>query len=352
MRSSSLLASIGLLFALGTPSDADCPGYGGGSGGGGGGGGAGGRTGVPLRPTASGPATPSSGGGVGAQPTPTTPGSVRPGARPASGGPGRAPQVAQPLSPSRCAVAPLKITRGPTSRRWLDVQWRYPVFDANKDWDGRSRAEWNSRALPVEMAYREMSAGQGKPLLVVRECLQCVGSDAALLSRSEDNERTILLSRWFDCIKLPTNATEDPSHPFHNVFKGCSSHLFLAKADGTGRVDLNGVQSRREIWRAMRNLLHTEYSGKPDTSVKALSSLMMRFDLIDDEIALLTSKRESALARGSDRKLAKVERKLDDAKDERAALVQKGEKLAKLELRSAVAKSEQVSAAAASSGTR
>ena len=47
---------------------------------------------------------------------------------------------------------------------------------------------------------------------MLRECYLCKGSDVALLSRELNNDRTILLTNWFHCVKLPANTTA-ADHP-------------------------------------------------------------------------------------------------------------------------------------------
>ena len=51
----------------------------------------------------------------------------------------------------------------------------------------------------------------------MRECERCKGTDHALLSRSLDNEQTVLLTHWFHCVKLPPNVLE-AKHPLPNMF--------------------------------------------------------------------------------------------------------------------------------------
>jgi len=71
-----------------------------------------------------------------------------------------------------------------------------------------------------------------------RERHTCSGTEDALISSTEDNERTYLLARWFQCVKLPPDVLAD-DHPFRNPFPGEKpAHLFVANHDGSGRHDL------------------------------------------------------------------------------------------------------------------
>jgi len=143
----------------------------------------------------------------------------------------------------------------------------------------------------------------------VRECETCRGTDDAFLSREFDNEKTILLGRWFHAVKLAPEVLEE-THVFHELFTDRKPpHLFVATADGTLRVDLSGQQSQKELWRAMLKILHeldrydnlvaaaeerlineAAAKGPDDASVKKL----------DEELQALRAEREEALERGAE----------------------------------------------------
>ena len=124
-----------------------------------------------------------------------------------------------------------------------------------------------------------MIAGEDpRPLLVLRECLTCTGTDDALLTRQTDNEKTMLMSRWFHCVKIAPGVL-DEDHAFKNLFTGdAPAHLFLARADGSSRMELDGAQSRTELWGVMSALLDLEYRDKPDKALKKLYRVLDGFD--------------------------------------------------------------------------
>jgi hypothetical protein len=76
--------------------------------------------------------------------------------------------------------------------------WDYPVYEPPKqDKEGRTVAKVARQALPADKALAFIAGDDPRPLLVMRECKVCNGTDDALLSRGNiDNEKTILLSRW------------------------------------------------------------------------------------------------------------------------------------------------------------
>jgi hypothetical protein len=178
---------------------------------------------------------------------------------------------------------PLVFTHGETSKKMLQIDWDHPVYapEAPKDGPGNTVATPHRGALPLEEALREIAGDDARPLLVLRECFLCQGTDLALLSREFANERTILLTSWFHCVKLPADVTK-PDHPFHALFPD-HSHLWLARPDGSDRYDFTGSQSQQQLWKAMGDLLRKTYQGNPSESVKELLKLLPQFDVIDDK---------------------------------------------------------------------
>ena len=100
----------------------------------------------------------------------------------------------------------------------LRIQWDHPV-PPKPEVDPEATVAIPRRALPLEEALAVIRGNDPRPLLVLRECVRCTGTEDALLKRMEDNERTFLMSRWFHCVKLPP-AVLEPEHAFHNLFPG------------------------------------------------------------------------------------------------------------------------------------
>ncbi len=231
---------------------------------------------------------------------------------------------------------PIGAKRGPTSRDLLRIEWEYPVLTTGVTYDEEgTTAHQARRALPLEEALAVLAKDDRRPMLVLRECLACSGTEDALLSRKDDNERTLLLSQWFHCVKLPVDVLEE-DHPFRNVFPGDDPpHLFVSRWDGQRQVALQGDQSRRELWGVMESLLSAEYEGKAEARVKDLLRLLDRCDLLDERSSKLQDRVDDLVeSKGpGSKKLAKLLEELRDLKEERKELLSRFAQAAQLKLR-------------------
>jgi len=187
--------------------------------------------------------------------------------------------------------------RGPSSNSVLKLVWEYPVYTPPKDdYSGPTAATKMRAALPEADALAYLAGKDPRPLLVVRECVNCNGTDDALLNRgNEDNERTFLLSRWFHCVKLPQDVVQ-PDHPFHSLFASEDpEHMFFAAHDGAGRVPLESERSRAELWDAMLAVLATQYAGDPEKALRGVIGALDELDRTDVEIGNLEQRYEDLL---------------------------------------------------------
>ncbi len=199
----------------------------------------------------------------------------------------------------------------------------------------RTRAVEARHALAGADSFAFIAGEDRRPLLVLRECLTCTGTDDALMTRKADNERTMLMSRWFHCVKLPPDVLAD-DHPFHSLFEGRSpGHLFVARWDGSGRTDLNGQQSRTELWEKMEALLGSEYEKKAEPTLKQLLGILDGFDRIDGEISAVKGQIDDAIEDdGADSpKLSKLQAKLADLEQSKTQTRAQALKISELKLR-------------------
>jgi hypothetical protein len=205
--------------------------------------------------------------------------------------------------------------RGPTSRVELKIAWEFPTYKEKLDAEaGKTVAKRARHALDAAEAFTYLAGDDRRPLLILRECLKCNGTDDALMTRKEDNERTLLMSRWFHCIKLPPDVLSE-DHPFHALFAGEKpGHLFFARWDGSQRKDLSGQQSRAELWDLMGSYLTAEYEKKIDSSVKELLALLDRFDRIDTDLLTVKDQMDELIEKGQAQssKMGKLQQKLAD----------------------------------------
>jgi hypothetical protein len=281
-------------------------------------------------------ATPAAGtpasNGNGNAPTPSGP------TTPAPSGPGpsgpSAPKGSNPTGPTTGAGAPsapgfsgpttggrglaISFERGATSKDRLKIDWRHPVPPAP---EGTGTAVVS--ALPLEQALQVLWEGDERPLLVLRECSFCTGTDQALLSHSLNNDRTLLMTKWFRVVRLPPHVTE-PRHPFHNViagysFKG-SPHLYLLAHPWAEPVEFTGQQTQSSLWQGMTTVIAERYSKDPAKAVREWLSLLQQFDKLDSmSLAMQKDLDEVRAKDGPDSARAKsLEKHLADARKEHA----------------------------------
>ncbi len=172
--------------------------------------------------------------------------------------------------------------RGATSKDRLRVDWVHPV--PPKRAVERTSADFGP--LPLDAALNLLwEAGDSRPLLVLRECNLCKEGDEALLQRSLNNDRTLLLTKWFRTVRLPAHIAE-AGHPFHNVFAGYDfkdswPHVFLLAHPGATPVTFTGQQTQTQLWKGMQDVLGQRYTKNPAKAVKEWLAVLDAFDTID-----------------------------------------------------------------------
>lgn len=229
--------------------------------------------------------------------TPPSDPASKPGTGPTTGG-GRV------RAGPRGGMAPV-YTRGKSSRERLRIRWDYPTPP------GEQR-------LDRESALAEIRGKDMRPLLVLRECPGCRGTDNALLSRKLDNEKTVLMTRWFHCVRL-TNRVMEENHPFHALFAGIDPpHLFAASWDGAAVVPFDGRQPQRTLWRGLTRILRAEYRRDPQQAIRSWLRVLNEFDTVDSQEQPLRAKiyqaefkhgKSSSQLRGMRKELARLQEK-------------------------------------------
>jgi hypothetical protein len=217
---------------------------------------------------------------------------------------------------------PLVFTRGATARHRLRVDWLHPVPP-----EGQGKGTSAAGPLPLADALRVLWEDDDRPLLVMRECMLCRGSDAALFDASVQNDRAVLLTKWFRVVRLPANVSE-PGHPFYNVFaaypaQGPSPHFFLLANPGAQPVQFTGMQTPSSLWRGMTTVLEQRYGKDPQKAVKQWLLLLDQFDRVDAAIATNQAELDETRAdEGPDsRKAGRIEQRLGELRRERDELV-------------------------------
>jgi hypothetical protein len=205
------------------------------------------------------------------------------------------------------------------------------------DWDHAYAPTSRSdlQALEPAAAYAALAQGDARPLLVLRECEACRGTTDAFLSRELDNEKTILLGRWFHAVKLPTEVL-DETNTFHGLFAAAKpAHLFVATADGSVRVDLSGNQSQAALWSAMTKVLRQSYAKDPNQAVSGFRKLLDELDDLDSRIAQAEDRLAAERAAHGPDALAgnRQDKDLAALRDERTAALERGVVLDDLQLK-------------------
>jgi len=170
----------------------------------------------------------------------------------------------------------------------------------------------------------------------VRECKVCNKTDDALLRPGAQNERTILLSRWFHCVKVPVDVLQ-PDHPFNALFPDTKSeHLFVSATDGSSKIPLESSTSRVELWASMTKTLTSAYSKDPSGSTKDITKVLDKLDLLDERLYGLQKNRDELLETSGKldaRKLKKLEGEIESARKEVEKSLETIDRLSKYDLK-------------------
>ena len=218
------------------------------------------------------------------------------------------------------------------------MQWDFVIYTPETTRDDGTHVKEQRRALPVDEAFQRIAGTDRRPLLVLRECSVCNKTDNALLRPGLDNEKTMVLSRWFHCVKLPVDVIQ-PDQPFNALFPtNDAEHLFVCSADGSNRIPLESDTSRPELWAAMTKVLGASYAKDPGAATKEILKTHDKLDELDSHLGELVKSRDDALehaGRLDKDKVQKLEKAIESAKKEIDALRKSIDRLAKLDLKPA-----------------
>ena len=233
----------------------------------------------------------------------------------------------------------IPFTRQSTSKEILDVEWDYPVAStfADERGDGHTFASRTKVAWPAVDAFKKIAGDDPRPLLVMRECHACKGSEHALFSRRLNNEKTKLLLHWFHCVKLPADV-EKKNHPFHNVFHfkhGFRPHLFICTADGQNKKVFTGRQPQSLLQRELNRVIAIAYKKKPKPAIKAMMKFLTKFDMYDllesEILTRMDLAREASGPKSS--KVKKIEKSLAKVRKQKAKAMQGAKAVCDLKLK-------------------
>jgi hypothetical protein len=243
---------------------------------------------------------------------------------------------------SRAGGIALDFRRGKTSKKLLEIDWIYPVWKPveREIKPGETTvAAPREGALPLEKAYELVTEGDRRPVLIMRECERCKGTDHALLSRTMDNEQTVLLAHWFRCVKLPPNVL-DENHPLYNLFLREKEgeripHLFFVDPDGKNKKELPGDQTQTLLWETMFSYLDRCYAEDAKVAIKELRQVLGQYDALDAKEAAVKGRIDTEIEKNGPEspKLKNLEADLHKMAKERAVLAAKEKELRDLALK-------------------
>ena len=193
-------------------------------------------------------------------------------------------------------------------------------------------------ALPLEQALAVLWGDDHRPLLVLRECRDCAGTDMPLLRRSTNNETTMLLANWFRIVRLPAHVTA-VHHPFYNVFDAYDfgdelPHFFLLSHPGAKPVAFTGRQLPSRLWKGMYSVLRERYLSDPAKAVKKWQRLLGQFDMVEARLERLTEGLSAARAESGPKssRARRLQGQIDQASAEMEKLLAREERVRNLVL--------------------
>ncbi|MHC4943696.1 MAG: hypothetical protein ACYTG7_11825 [Planctomycetota bacterium] len=229
----------------------------------------------------------------------------------------------------------LGATRSKTVQQALSIDWNFPVYTPEKDRSKGTKSPELRRALDPEQAFRVIAGDNKRPLLVLREFSSFDDSGNEKLSRKLYTERTVLLSHWFRCVRLPHHVVEE-DHPFHNLYAGKKPpQLFLASANGAELEPFDYTSTRADLEKLMNRFLAEYYVKKPGKVIEELIKLMKRLDKLDVEIQNLKEEMDKAVEESSPRsgKARKLKGELVRAEEEWSSLKAKRDEIRSIPLK-------------------
>lgn len=223
------------------------------------------------------------------------------------------------------------------------MKWDYPVYRERTEKSDATTVKLR-KALSYDEALQYVTGNDPRPLLVLRECKTCNKTDNALLrAGASDNEKTVLYSRWFHCVKLPVDVIQE-DHPFNALFKSNDApHFFVATRDGADMFPLETATSRSELWSSMSKVLVKSYKKDPTGCFQDVQHELDRLDVLDARVNDLESQKNALLETAGKLDASKIKRidaDLTAAKKEIADITKAIEKLTKTDLKPAPKPSE------------
>ena len=236
----------------------------------------------------------------------------------------------EPFVPGLPGYDPTLDPLAPKQRQWTALQllkWEWSP--------GLAPTHGEQKELPVKEALHILSDNDERPLLIQRDCAGCERDDHDLVLRELENERTILMGRWFHAVRVDDDVLAE-KHPFHGLFEGKTPpHLVAATLDGATVSAVAARANSEQVGKTLAGVLRKAYRKDPASAVKSLVMLLDDFDRVDRRLKELDEQLGAARReKGVDsREVADLEAKRKEIDAERAALLEKGKQLDDLGLK-------------------
>ena len=170
-------------------------------------------------------------------------------------------------------------TRLETSASRLKIQWENYV-------------KVQEERLDRDTALREVKGRDPRPVLLLRDCDACAGKDDALLESSMEDEKILLASRWFHCVRVDKGVLKS-NHPLNALFPDNNApHMILYSNDASVAMPLGGRPSAKKLWSAMNKVLTRDYVKPAEQAMTRLIALLSKFDALDSRKEELSGQRE------------------------------------------------------------
>jgi hypothetical protein len=213
-----------------------------------------------------------------------------------------------------------------------------PSWRRLKTAKSRLDAKWLNKlaseetVLTEEEAIAVLRGDDPRPLLIVRECDGCKNKEGDLLKRTLEDERFLLATPWFHCVKLDKDAHLS-DHPYNKLFTGSiPPHVVLSSWDGKRIIDVSRA-GQKEIWMAMQKVLRVSYKKSAKSAMKGLAKILEQYDALDEREEELLGQLALKEERGKTRRAEKIRNEIIDLESDRQEVIDKEEKLYDLKLK-------------------
>jgi len=183
--------------------------------------------------------------------------------------------------------------------------------------------------LEIQAALKELRGDDPRPLLILRDCEGCKNKEGDLLKRTLVEERTLLASGWFHCVRFG-HEVMNPEHPFHVIFDHeRHPHIAMSSWDMKTFVQVHRA-SPKELWKSMKRVLGKDYKKSPESAMKNITKLLTEYDALDDRENALQEQLNTKRERGKNARAKILEKDLAGLAEEREELIEEEMKLREL----------------------